>query len=989
MDQQIQQAVDIALSGTADAGLKTQAYQFINEVKSTEQGYKTCVELLLASPTSKPSDGLKFFILQVIDENMEKLGDQQLFELNKSLFGYLNEQIAAGAADEIYLRNKLGDIFGRLFCYVYPSLNCDFLGHFYGLIAGQSTLALDFYLRVLISIHLEVGDKLISRPKETQERNNGLKDLIRERDMATMVASLKTILRDSKDLVVLVNALKVVGQYIDWMEILLFMQDGLLNTIYDFLNVNALRNQACLTLIEIISKKMQPANKLLFISLLDLTSLISSTLNDDDLDFTENLARLANQIGLEMTIVLESDSSLAQEINTQLFKLWPIVLKLLAHEYDDVSQQVFPFIQQYLIVSKKVPSISSAELLSTLLENIFLKMKYDADSDGFDTSDDDDQFAEMRAKLKFFQDTIAALNPVLYTEMMPRIISRSIFENELGPWVQVELGLYELSNFADSLKNNLINVPKTEISTSRPYQMVQDFLVKIINNFHLINHPKNQLAFFELIIRHFSTKNFTNTTNTTLQELILKIIELFSDFGLFNGIESVRLRCWYLFFRFVNATKPKLRTYFLENLLMKIQPLLVIKAELPTRDEDDDWVENGNFNNQLYLFEALGMLVTLTESEETCAKCVDIMFQPLFGSLEACITRADKDVNSLIPLQTHHSLMAIATIIKGLDTQTPGKSQTVKMNLEVVVKIGNAAQVVLISLENFNKFESVRDAARFAFARLVPVLGVQSSVHLSKLVSLILAAPNLKMQELGDFAGFIGQMVHLFKNNAAIFQLLNDLLTPMVQKIQQVLQLEDENYPDLVREKYGLKRSLLAFISILVLNNQFSLLLTETNKAIFPSILKAIVEYSFDMSDPTTAKAAVVQLTNVISMLGCRNGKLVDEKDKFAETVGAVVGIDDFLMDSAMKICFEGPFQNPDFDIQDAQIRNVAQELSSVLKVYQQNLSEQEFVNFVGRYLSTMGLGQDMANDFCTKLVEMDGKAFKKYYVSFLSELKK
>ncbi|SGZ55489.1 CIC11C00000003148 [Sungouiella intermedia] len=986
MDQQIQQAVEIALSGTADPALKNQAFQFINEIKSTEQGYKTCVDLLLdsAAKGTKLNEGLKFFIFQVIDENTDKLSQEQLFTLNTNLFKYLNDVISSDQDDQVYMKNKFSDIFAKLFCYVYSQLDADFLKKLLLMILSHHVLSVDYYLRIMISIHSEVGDKLISRSKDAQNRNNILKDLIRERDMALLVASWKSILTSAKDPVLLDNALKIVGYYIDWMEISLFILDGFLSVIFNYLKLSELRNQACLTLIEIISKKMKPTNKLQLLDLLDLTSIISS-LKDDDLDFIENLARLANQIGLELTLVLENDNSLLPEISVQLLKLWPIILEFLGHEYDDVSQQVYPFIQQNLLLSKKIPALASDELLSTLLRKVIGKMKYDEDDDGFE---DDEQFFEVRLKLKTFQDTIAVLRPAIYLEIVPSVIESSLFGTP-SSWITVDLALYELSNFADSLKNNLINLPKNEISSSKPYQVVQNFLVKIINNFNLINHPKNQLGFFELIIRHFTTKNFTNTTNTSMDELITKILELFSDYGLFNGVESVRLRTWYLFFRFVNATKPKINEFMLENLLMKFQPLLVITAELPTRDDDDDLIENGNFNNQLYLFEALGMLVALTAKAEVAAKSVDILFQPLFSTLEACISRDDKSVNPLIPLQAHHSLMAISTIVKGLDTQAPGKADPLKNNAALVGKIGNAAQVVLITLENFNKSESVREAARFAFARLMPILDLDGSAHLSKLISLILATPNLKIQELADFSGFVGQIVHQFRNNDNIFQLLNDLMTPMILKFYETLQIEDEDYPNLVREKYALKRALLYFISIIVLNNQFSLFLTETNKPLFPRLLASIVEYSCDIEETTTTKAAITQFGNVISVIGCNNGKLLDEKDKYASTLAPIEGIDDYLMENTVKLCFELPFQQERFDLKDAQFRNIAGELSLLLTIYRERLKQQEFVSFLANYLTNMGLAQQMANDFCSKLVELNAKDFKKYYVNFLSEFKK
>lgn len=987
MDQQIQQAVEIALSGTADPQLKSQAFQFINDIKSTEQGYKTCVDLLLESGAkgTKLNEGLKFFIFQVIEENLEMLSQEQLYTLDSNLFKYLNDVVASDLDDQIYLKNKFSDAFAKVFCHAYPTVDADFLKKLLLMILSHHVLSVDYYLRILISIHSEVGDKLIARSKEANDRNTVLKDLIRERDMAQLVASWKTILTTVKDPIILDNALKIVGYYIDWMEISLFIQAGFLSIIFEFLKLVELRNQACLTLIEIISKKMKPSNKLQLINLLDLTSLIS-LLKDDDLDFIENLAKLANQMGVELTLVLENDNSLMPDISVQLLKLWPIILEFLGHEYDDVSQQVYPFIQLNLLLSKKIPALTSDDLLSTLLKKVIGKMKYDEEDDGFE---EDEQFFEVRLRLKTFQDTVAVLRPAIYLDIVPSTIESSLFGSSSSSWISVDLALYELSNFADSLKNNLINLPKSEISTSKPYQIVQDFLVKIINNFNLISHPKNQLGFFELIIRHFTTKNFNNTTNTSMEELVNKILELFSEYGLFNGVESVRLRTWYLFFRFVNVTKPKINEYMLESLLIKFQPLLVIKAELPTRDDDDDLVETGNFNNQLYLFEALGMLVALANAPNMTAKSVDIMFQPLFNSLENCISREDKSLNPLIPLQAHHSLMAIATIVKGLDTQAPGKSETLKENEALVGKIGNAAQVVLITLENFNKFESVRDASRFAFARLMPILDIEGSAHISKLISLILASPNLKIQELGDFSGFVGQIVHQFRNNDSIFQLLNDLLTPMILKFYELLQIEEANNPNLVREKYALKRALLAFISIIVLNNQFSLFLTETNKPIFPRLLTSVVDFACDLEDTATSKLAVTQFGNVISVIGCNNGKLLDAKDKYASTIAAVDGIDDFLMENTVKLCFELPFKEERFDLKDAQMRNIASELSLLLKIYQDRLKQQEFVSFLANYLTNMGLAQQMANDFCAKVVELNAKDFKKFYVTFLSEFKK
>ncbi|KAF8003722.1 hypothetical protein HF325_001170 [Metschnikowia pulcherrima] len=94
-------------------------------------------------------------------------------------------------------------------------------------------------------------------------------------------------------------------------------------------------------------------------------------------------------------------------------------------------------------------------------------------------------------------------------------------------------------------------------------------------------------------------------------------------------------------------------------------------------------------------------------------------------------------------------------------------------------------------------------------------------------------------------------------------------------------------------------------------------------------------------------------------------------------------------MESTVKLCFELPFREKEFDLKDAQIRNIALELSVLLTCYQKRLSQQEFVQFLARYLTNMGLDEGIAKDFCTKLIELSSKDFKKYYVTFLGELKK
>ena len=104
----------------------------------------------------------------------------------------------------------------------------------------NNLLAIDYYTRVLIGIHSEIGDKYITRSQEIHDRNNLLKDAIRTQDMQQMVTSWIQILTNpsfAHSEEILNNTLKIVGQYVSWMEISLFISPEFINTVFSFYRI--------------------------------------------------------------------------------------------------------------------------------------------------------------------------------------------------------------------------------------------------------------------------------------------------------------------------------------------------------------------------------------------------------------------------------------------------------------------------------------------------------------------------------------------------------------------------------------------------------------------------------------------------------------------------------------------------------------------------------------------------------------------------------
>lgn len=984
MENQIQQAVEIALSGTADPTLKAQAYEYIEEIKGLESGLDSCLTILGAASAST-SEQLRFFVLQVIEENVAKVNEERRYSICNSVVQFLRENyLVHHQSYPIYLRNKLASVVATIFCHVYLAVNPQLLQQVLEL--ASSPAGTDIYIRILLAVHAEIGDKLIARSAQQQERNNALKDAIRAADMQRLVLLWKQILEngDQSDPETVTNTVRVVGCYVLWMEISLFVLSDFINVILAYLRKPQQRIAACETVAEIISKKMKPENKLQLLALLNVTEVVGTLAQDsDDLEFTESVARLANQVGLELLTVLDAQGEPTAEVLNQLMGLWPSVLRFLTHEFDDVAQLVFTYIQQYLLACKKHTPLVNNDLLKELLAKCIVKMKFDDEDDGYD-DDAAAEFDEIRARLKTFQDTIAVLVPELYLELVPAAITELLSASNPS-WQTVELGLYQLSNFADGVRNNLVGVPKKELTSLKAFNLLRELFVRLVDSLVVtsLGHPQVQLLFFELVVRHY-----TFIASGTKADPILKTFG--SPVGMFNESEKVRLRSWYLFFRFIKLVKPQMQDpAFVEELLVKLQPLLVIKAELPVRDEDNVVVDDGSFSSQLYLFEALGLLIgLLTVDDSAKLRMADVIFSSLFNSLESCVaaSESEKDSQPIIPLQAHHALMAIGTFVRGYDDASAKASQI------MVEKVDNAAQVVVITLSNFAKHEVVREASRFAFARFIPILRDRCKTQLSKLILLIISASNLTVTELSDFLSFLGQLVHTFKGNPNVYQLLNDLLSPVVEKVFTLLKYNGENndyntMPDMVRDKNSLRKSYMNLLSAIIINNSSSLLVTESNKARLPEILSLLFEYAYDLSDTTVSKLAITQLINFVTVLGGSGGKINDPNDTYGESLPAIEGVDQYLLEKLMHLSFELPFQKQEFDLKDAQYRLIAQEISQLIKLCY-DVKGETYLQYLSTYLTSMGMAADLMNDFGSNVVKLDNRAFKKYFITFVVQLK-
>lgn len=948
-----------------------------------------------------------------------------------------------------HIRNKLSQSLAFLFVLSYaeswPSFFDDFLG------LGRSSeslvgnaMGIDMYLRVLLVIHEEIGDNLIIRDVEQTKRNNGLKDLVRARAVNQLADSWMSILehysRSTKSesdqsstspsttttaigtannnnsatntsLIneILGSVLRVIGGWVSWIDIGLIVRPAFLNLIFGQLANPKQRLAACDCLVEIISKKMKPSEKLELIGLLNLTTVLSQLPTWSDLEFDERVAKLANVVGLELVHICDGSTTQASgaacspdeiaKSERLLIDLFPTIFNFLSNEYDDTSLQVIPCLSDYVqFIRKEVRGAAKSNsdisnflgqertsILFMMLNKVIIKSKYDSTSDWSGGQEESEsEFLDLRAKLKVLQDQIASIDMQLYVQGISTVIKHSLDSptNNNKTWQDVELGLYEISVFTDTLRNG------TVVTTRGMHQDAQNvlydvFAKMITSDVVAINHPSIQLWYMELV------NKLSGLFKGAQPELLNKVLQVFvSSLGVHNSNRKVQVRSWYLFFRFLKTVHGFVGDIG-ETVLNSITDLLNIKAEIITKNDDDSELsgdeasESGSFDSQLYLFELCGILFGLAEDNHG----LDLtrrLLQPIYSDIETHLSSDPQDQVKI--LQIHHDIMAIGTFARGFDDLNRPNIQ----NLKAIVEFKNSAEAILVVLERLPLVEIIRDAARFAFARLIPLLKVDLLPHLSRLINTLLTQS--KKEEFVDFLSFLGQLIHSFKNESGVFEMFMSLLSPLVERVFMILNQVDENASsgstDAVVLRRELRRSYLQFLFNVLNNGMGAIFLSDQNRDAFVSVIQSVFNYASDFDDQQTQKAAITCLNKMLATWG--EGKV---KPEIAGTLvfgeGQPVSWfnETFIFEQYSRLCWELPGK-PGFNSKDAQVRLVLSDVAGLQRALF-DLKGTGYVNYLAdQYFPMIGLPQVLAEEYLQNLSQTkEGKQFKKFYIDFISRI--
>jgi exportin-T len=410
--------------------------------------------------------------------------------------GYVREQCLAersSGEDLPNVRNKVTQTIAYLFSALYATQWPTFFDDFLALAnlensAGASVIGTLIYIKVLIAVHDEIADVLVSRTPEQQQRDNSLKDLVRERDAQKISRSWEAIILrwKAKDGTVIEQCLSALGRWASWTDPSLIVNTTLLNLLFELatsptstqdVQATKLRDASLNTFMEIMAKKMRPTDKLELIAVLKIESVVAQLTSSPplqelrltssyDTDLAELVAKLLNNTVNDIIGVLESlasSDSASPAANSLLKELLPYVLRYFSDEYDEICSSVIPCLTDLLTYFRKKGNgadASYAAMLPPILEAIVAKMKYDETSSWGteDAQTDEAEFQELRKRLQNLQQAVAAVDEVLYIDTISRIIESSLdrFQTQRGQvdWRDIDLAMHELFLFGELAVKN-------------------------------------------------------------------------------------------------------------------------------------------------------------------------------------------------------------------------------------------------------------------------------------------------------------------------------------------------------------------------------------------------------------------------------------------------------------------------------------------------------------------------------------------------------
>jgi len=256
------------------------------------------------------------------------------------------------------------DAFAKLFqllqselCASTPSLKIQYIGYILTTLVAFDREIVDFH-----DTNSDISQK--AAKSELREKSTKIKDQMRinvVNDIAFLLQQVfesYVFFRDSGAENIVGLALEVLEKTVDWAKVELFVVN--LPIIVQFLGVHGLQVNAAKSLYAIIDKGMDPSIKMSLFESLNLIGILAQwdpRISGVDEDFQKNMAIVVNKIGLiflEYLTDQKVDIKVKQTVDMKFPAIIEMSIKYLDQDYPSVSIIISEFLNQYLVLLKKI-----------------------------------------------------------------------------------------------------------------------------------------------------------------------------------------------------------------------------------------------------------------------------------------------------------------------------------------------------------------------------------------------------------------------------------------------------------------------------------------------------------------------------------------------------------------------------------------------------------------------------------------------------------
>ncbi|KAF8632204.1 hypothetical protein AX15_001968 [Amanita polypyramis BW_CC] len=761
--------------------------------------------------------------------------------------------------------------------------------------------------------------------------------------------------------------IRTFGSYVGWIDINLTVTPTTVPLLFNLLASPSLpiRLATSTALLRIVAKGLkEPGDKLQLLEVLSLGQVVDalesktraeqvergSDVDEGEESYREALGKLLNMLGLELIKLTDDclNDDIRSEAMVYLEQVLPVMLRFLADEYDDTSSTVFPFLQGILASYKRSRKISSGPLdeskrsfLAQLLQVLLEKLKWDEEADVEDADEEDNaEFERLRKELRNFMDTILTIDQNLVTDAVHMLALNTITAYRNGAslkWHDAELGVYLVYIFGEINKSG----GKGRAAFCQAPTIDKD-VRKIVNYSHYPLTPHGEMLYAlvqsgmssfphrAVALQFFETAARYPDFFKIRKECIIPALEAMVDNrGLHNANSAHRSRVDYLFHRFIKEVRNDIPPDLSVSILDSLRDLLIIEVRIPEPEDADldllsEAVKDTVFDSQLYLYETAGILCSLlSKNHEQQTNILLSLVKPLMDELsenfQHFTTKGPEDILPIV--KVHHIIMALGNIAKGFpDYPVTMPEGHVLPPLNVFAEM---AQAILVCLNAMNTLKVIRDATRFAFARILATAGARVTEYIPTLMGTLLA--HFEPTELVDFMNLIGLSIHKLQKD--MFDVLDQLVDPLNMHISSLLSQPISGTDD-QRAHIETKRAYLGLLNAIMISRLEGVFTSDKNAGSFQSLIETLLQLAEDISDSASQKVAVTFLGRSVAIWGQPIAQAPGD-DKSQQ---GLPGFETFIYDRLVPAVFRVPSQ-PGFNVKDGQMTTVGTKFSCHINI--------------------------------------------------------